>query len=63
VKLGDHQNLLHSFQIHKISNEFGNANLVVLAFDLSQTGKSFDLLVKDLDQDMLAPVLILSTDG
>ena len=35
VKLGDHQNLLHSFQIHRISNEFGNANLVVLAFDLN----------------------------
>lgn len=35
VKLGEHQSLIHSFQIHKISNEFGQANLVVIAFDLN----------------------------
>lgn len=35
----------------------------MLAFDTERNGKSFDLLVKDLDQDKLLPVLILNTDG
>ena len=35
----------------------------MLAFDTEQNGHSYDLLVKDLDQGALLPVLILNTDG
>ena len=35
----------------------------MLAFDTECNGESFDLIVKDLEQDRLLPVLILNTDG
>ena len=34
-----------------------------MVFDTEQNGKSFDILIKDLEQDMLLPVLIMGTDG
>jgi protease II len=37
--------------------------LAVLAFDTEGAGKSFDLIVKDLDQNEVMPVLILNTDA
>ena len=63
VKTGDHQSLFHSFQINKVDNEFGKVNLAVIVIDTEQTGSSFDIVVKDLDQDVLMPVLILNSDG
>ena len=38
-------------------------SMAVLAFDMEGTGKSFDLLVKDLDSNELMPVLIVNTDA
>lgn len=63
VKTGDHQSLFHSFQLNKVDNEFGKVNLAVIVIDTEQTGSSFDIVVKDLDQDVLMPVLILNSDG
>ena len=31
--------------------------------DTEQNGTSFDIIVKDLDQQLLTPVLILNSDG
>lgn len=33
VKTGDHHSLLHSFQIHKVDNDIGKANLAIIVFD------------------------------
>ena len=64
VRTGETENLLHNFQINElVDTEFGTARLAVLAFDTEPNGKSFDLLVKDLEQDLLLPVLILNTNG
>ena len=64
VRIGDTDTLLHSFQICELDDEeFGTARIAVLAFDTEQNGHSYDLLIKDLEQDMLLPVLILNTDG
>ena len=55
---------LAGFQINElVDTEFGTARLAVLAFDTEQNGKSFDLIVKDLETNQLLPVLILNTDG
>lgn len=63
VKTSEHEPL-HNFQIHElIETEYGTARLAVLAFDTEQNGKSFDLLIKDLDQNVIIPTLILNTDG
>ena len=63
VKTGDHFALIHSFQTYKVDSEVGKANLAVIVLDLEGSGKSFDIVVKDLDQDLLMPVLILNSDG
>lgn len=64
VRVGDTESLLYSFQINELEDsEFGTARIAVLAFDTEQNGHSYDLLVKDLEQDILLPVLILNTDG
>ena len=64
VRVGDTESLLYSFQINELEDsEFGTARITVLAFDTEQNGHSYDLLVKDLEQDILLPVLILNTDG
>ena len=64
VRIGDTDTLLHSFQICELDDsEFGTARIAVLAFDTEQNGHSYDLLVKDLEQNLLLPVLILNTDG
>lgn len=63
VKTGDHAALLHSFQTHSVDSEIGKANLAVIVLDTEGTGKSFDIIVKDLDQNVLMPVLILNSDG
>ena len=64
VRVGDADTLLHSFQINElVDTEFGTARIAVLALDTEQNGHSYDLLVKDLEQDVLLPVLILNTDG
>ena len=64
VRIGDTNTLLHSFQISELNDsEFGTARIAVIAFDTEQNGHSYDLLVKDLEQDLLLPVLILNTDG
>ena len=63
VKTQEHEPL-HNFQLQElVDTEYGTARIAVLAFDTERNGKSFDLLVKDLDQDKLLPVLILNTDG
>ena len=63
VRLQNHQPL-HSFQINElIDTEYGTARIAVLIFDTEENGQSFDILVKDLEQDVLLPVLILNTDG
>jgi len=59
----DHQPL-HSFQLNEIeSEEYGSAKIAVLVFDTERNGKSFDLIIKDLETNQLLPVLILNTDG
>lgn len=64
VRVGDTDSLLHSFQINELQDtEFGTARIAVLAFNTEQNGHSYDLLVKDLEQDLLLPILILNTDG
>jgi hypothetical protein len=35
-------------------------NLAVMAFDTEQNGKSFDLVVKDLNSGRMMPILILN---
>ena len=49
--------------MHSVDSEFGKANLAVIVLDTEQKGKSFDIILKDLDQDILMPVLILNSDG
>ena len=49
VKLGEHQDLIYSFQIQSLDTEFGKANIAVLVVDTEQNGTSFDIIVKDLD--------------
>jgi len=49
VKTGDHFALIHSFQTYKVDSEIGKANLAVIVLDLEGSGKSFDIVVKDLD--------------
>ncbi len=49
VKTGDHFALIHSFQTYKVDSEIGKANLAVIVLDLEGSGKSFDIIVKDLD--------------
>lgn len=44
-------------------NGSGPYRMAVFAFDTEGSGKSFDLLVKDLDEDQLMPVLIVNTDA
>lgn len=64
VRVGESQSLLYSFQTcEMVDSEFGSARIAVLAFDTENNGHSYDLLVKDLEQDRLLPVLILNTDG
>jgi len=64
VRIGETDSLLYSFQICELEDsEFGSARIAVLAFNTENNGHSYDLLVKDLEQDMLLPVLILNTDG
>jgi len=46
-----------------VDTEYGTARLAVMAFDTEQNGRSYDLLIKDLDQNLLLPILILNTDG
>ena len=50
VKLGEHQDLIYSFQIQSLDTEFGKANIAVLMIETEQNGQSFDIIVKDLDQ-------------
>lgn len=46
-----------------MDTEYGTARLAVIAFDTEQNGRSYDFLIKDLDQNLLLPILILNTDG
>lgn len=45
---------LHNFQISE------QDNYCVMVFDTEQNGKSFDIVVKDLNSGQLLPVLILN---
>ena len=63
VRLQSHQPL-HSAQINElVDTEYGTARIAILVFDTEQNGQSFDILVKDLEQNELLPVLIVGTDG
>ena len=63
VRLQNHQPL-HSAQINElVDTEYGTARIAVLLFDTDQNGQSYDILVKDLEQNELLPVLIVGTDG
>lgn len=49
VQLGEHNGLLHAFQIYERETENGQFRHAVLAFDTERQGKSFDLIIKDID--------------
>jgi hypothetical protein len=49
--------------MHSLDTEFGKANIAVIMLDTEQNGISYDIIVKDLDQNILMPVLILNSDG
>ena len=46
-----------------MDSDYGKANLAVIVVDTEQSGTAFDIIVKDLDQNALMPVLILNSDG
>jgi protease II len=46
-----------------VDSDYGKANLAVIVVDTEQSGTAFDIIVKDLDQNVLMPVLILNSDG
>lgn len=49
--------------MQSLDTEFGKANIAVIMLDTEQKGISYDIIVKDLDQNILMPVLILNSDG